>query len=56
MKFIDNTKEFIKKAIPLIIFLSLLSILFFPQDQTKYLAIPISISIVLGIIYFFLRE
>jgi len=56
MKIIDNLKEILKKIIPTFIFLSLLSILFFPQDKINYLYIPILSAILLGILYWFIRK
>lgn len=40
-----------KQAIPVLIVLSLISILFFPIENVNLIGIPLSIAAILGIIY-----
>ena len=56
MKFLDNLTSTLTNLIPVLIFISLISILFFPQEQVALIRYPIYIAIILGIIYWFIKK
>ena len=56
MTFLDNLKDNLTNLIPVLIFLTLLSILFFPQEQVSLIRYPIYIAIILGILYWIIKK
>ncbi len=49
-------KKTLTNLIPVLIFLTLLSILFFPQDKIALIRYPIYIAIILGILYWLIKK
>jgi hypothetical protein len=49
-------KESIEKIIPILILISLLSILFFPINQISKIIYPIGFAVLLALIYWILKK
>ncbi len=56
MKFFENIQDSLNTILPILIFLSLLSMLFIPMDNIQLIKFPIIFAVIFAILYWLVRK